>query len=113
MTIESLDNEGRGIARVEGKAVFVDGALRYDVSWLAEDGGAVAVWLPPGGTELSAEQDTLVEPLLRELVGPHADAVLDLFHRFDEVHPAEPPHYYLTLLGTRSDRRGEGLGQAS
>ena len=27
VTIESLDNEGRGIARVEGKAVFVDGAL--------------------------------------------------------------------------------------
>lgn len=27
VTIESLDNEGRGIARVEGKAVFVEGAL--------------------------------------------------------------------------------------
>src|SRR5688500_6401486 len=26
-TIESLDNEGRGITRVEGKAVFVEGAL--------------------------------------------------------------------------------------
>jgi 23S rRNA (uracil1939-C5)-methyltransferase len=27
VTIESLDNEGRGVARVEGKAVFIDGAL--------------------------------------------------------------------------------------
>jgi 23S rRNA (uracil1939-C5)-methyltransferase len=27
VTIESLDNEGRGIARIEGKAVFVEGAL--------------------------------------------------------------------------------------
>lgn len=27
VTIESLDNEGRGVARVEGKAVFVEGAL--------------------------------------------------------------------------------------
>ena len=27
VTIESLDNEGRGIARVEGKVVFVEGAL--------------------------------------------------------------------------------------
>jgi 23S rRNA (uracil1939-C5)-methyltransferase len=25
--IESLDREGRGVAHVEGKAVFVDGAL--------------------------------------------------------------------------------------
>src|SRR5213082_1628121 len=27
VTIESLDQEGRGIARVEGKTVFVEGAL--------------------------------------------------------------------------------------
>jgi 23S rRNA (uracil1939-C5)-methyltransferase len=27
VTIESLDNEGRGVARVDGKAVFVEGAL--------------------------------------------------------------------------------------
>ena len=27
VTIESLDQEGRGVARVEGKAVFVEGAL--------------------------------------------------------------------------------------
>ena len=27
VTIESLDNEGRGVARVEGQAVFVEGAL--------------------------------------------------------------------------------------
>ena len=25
--IESLDREGRGIARVEGKAIFIDGGL--------------------------------------------------------------------------------------
>ena len=27
LDIESLDQEGRGVARVDGKAVFVDGAL--------------------------------------------------------------------------------------
>ena len=27
VNIESLDNEGRGIARADGKAVFVEGAL--------------------------------------------------------------------------------------
>ena len=26
-TIESLTHEGRGLARIEGKAVFIDGAL--------------------------------------------------------------------------------------
>ncbi|MDC7704540.1 23S rRNA (uracil(1939)-C(5))-methyltransferase RlmD [Vogesella indigofera] len=28
--IESLDHEGRGIARVDGKAIFIDGALPYE-----------------------------------------------------------------------------------
>jgi 23S rRNA (uracil1939-C5)-methyltransferase len=27
VVIESLDREGRGIARVEGKAIFIDGGL--------------------------------------------------------------------------------------
>ena len=35
-----------------------------------------------------------------------------LIDRFDEAHPADPPHYYLSLLGTHPDRRGEGLGMA-
>jgi ribosomal protein S18 acetylase RimI-like enzyme len=25
-------------------------------------------------------------------------------------HPREPPHYYLTLLGTHPDHRGKGIG---
>ena len=32
VTIESLDQEGRGIARVEGKAIFVEGALPGEVA---------------------------------------------------------------------------------
>jgi GNAT superfamily N-acetyltransferase len=35
---------------------------------------------------------------------------MDLLDRFEHAHPHEPPHYYLSLLGTRLDRRGEGLG---
>ncbi len=31
VTIESLDNEGRGVARVQGKAVFVEGALPGEI----------------------------------------------------------------------------------
>jgi 23S rRNA (uracil1939-C5)-methyltransferase len=31
VTIESLDNEGRGIARIDGKAIFVEGALPREV----------------------------------------------------------------------------------
>ncbi|MDP1718717.1 MAG: TRAM domain-containing protein, partial [Burkholderiales bacterium] len=31
LLIESLDQEGRGVARMDGKAIFVDGALPGEV----------------------------------------------------------------------------------
>lgn len=92
--------------------LYIEGALRYDACWLADDGAAVAVWIPPGATELSDEQEQRIEPLLRELLGDRADLALETLDRFDTAHPHDEPHYYLTLLGTRSDRRGEGLGMA-
>ena len=30
--------------------------------------------------------------------------------RFDAAHPAHPPHYYLSLLGTHDRHRGRGIG---
>ena len=30
--------------------------------------------------------------------------------RFEENHPREEPHYYLSLLGTHPDHRGQGKG---
>lgn len=32
--------------------------------------------------------------------------------RFEESHPKDRPHYYLSLLGTRPDQRGQGIGMA-
>jgi len=92
--------------------LLIASALRYDWTWLADEGGAVAVWIPPGGAELTDEEEALVEPLLRSLVGSWADVVLEGLHRFDTAHPKQEPHYYLSLLGTRDDRRGEGIGMA-
>jgi ribosomal protein S18 acetylase RimI-like enzyme len=92
--------------------LFTEGAMRYEATWVADDAAAVAMWIPPGGTELSDEQQAMIEPLLRELVGSRADLILTALESFDAVHPDEEPHYYLTMLGTRGDRRGEGLGMA-
>jgi GNAT superfamily N-acetyltransferase len=93
-------------------AVFLRSALRYDGVMLADDAAAVAVWIPPGAVELTKDEEAGLEPLLREMVGPWSESVLEGLHRFDQAVPASPPHYYLTLLGTRSDRRGQGLGMA-
>jgi GNAT superfamily N-acetyltransferase len=77
---------------------------------MTADGGAAALWIPPGEPELSREDEQRVEPLLRERVGAHADAVLELLDRFEAHHPRDQPHFYLSLLGTHPEHRGQGKG---
>jgi GNAT superfamily N-acetyltransferase len=92
---------------------FVGSALRrYPSVWVSRDCAAAAVWIPPGGSELTEEEEERLEPLIRSLIGERTPDVMTLIDRFDEAHPAERPHYYLSLLGTHPARRGEGLGMA-
>lgn len=91
---------------------FVEGALRHDTVWLVDDGAAVAVWIPPGGTEMSDEQFARVQAVVDEhLDAAQRDAFAGLMERFDANHPHPAPHYYLSLLATHPSRRGEGLAQ--
>jgi GNAT superfamily N-acetyltransferase len=92
--------------------LLIGSALRYRWVWTIQDYAAAAVWIPPGGVELTEEEAARVEPMLDDLVGPRAGDVLDLVERFDATHPAGPPHYYLSLLGTHPAHRGKGLGMS-
>ena len=73
--------------------LYVHSALPYGWIWVTEDGGAASLWVPPGKAELSAEDEARVRPLLRELLGSHAENVLTLLDRFDSNHPTVEPHY--------------------
>jgi GNAT superfamily N-acetyltransferase len=88
----------------------VASALRYEWVWMIGEGAAATVWIPPGGTELTAEEEAGLPALLRELIGPRAGEVLGLYDAFDSAHPDGPPHYYLTLIGTHPEHRGQGIG---
>jgi GNAT superfamily N-acetyltransferase len=88
---------------------FATGAMRYPWTWLVAD-ASVAVWIPPGGTELSADQEVGLEPLIEDLVGSEAWRVFSAFELFEQAHPHDEPHYFLSLLGTRSENRGHGIG---
>jgi hypothetical protein len=94
-------------------SLFMHTAVPYGWVWMTEDGGAASSWIPPGRPELSEEDEAQVEPLLRRLVGAHADDVLTLLDRFDSNHPSAEPHFFLSLLGTHPDHRGQGKGMAS
>jgi GNAT superfamily N-acetyltransferase len=91
---------------------LIRSALRYQWVWIAGDYAAASVWIPPGGTELTDEEEGRFEPLLQEIAGGHAFAVLELLDRFDSAHPRDRPHYYLSILGTHPDFRGRGVGMA-
>jgi GNAT superfamily N-acetyltransferase len=90
--------------------LFVAGALRYPDTWLASDGAATAVWIPPGGTEMSPEQEERLAGLAADQLGPGAANYLEVVSRFEAAHPRAEPHYYLSLLGTHPDHRGQGIG---
>lgn len=91
--------------------LYVDGAARYSGVWLDAERNAVAVWIPPGGTELTLEQEASLGHMLVELAGPEgAGRVSELGDAFEQAHPEHQDHHYLSLLGTDPAHRGRGLG---
>ena len=95
---------------------FVEGAVRHGTVSLVDgpDGEAatVAVWLPPGADELTAEQERDLDALLVAALSPERYAAYEqLYALFDDAHPDEPAHMYLSLLATHPDHRGQGIGQ--
>jgi GNAT superfamily N-acetyltransferase len=90
--------------------LLIASAFRYPWVWVAGDCAAAAVWIPPHGVELTEAEEQQLTPLLGDLAGAHAPAVIELLERFDAAHPNDQPHYYLSLLATHPNHRGKGLG---
>ena len=84
--------------------------LRLGSTWLSAGGETTAVWVPPGEPEFTAAQEDAYFALLASLLGPGFGRVLEMLARFEENHPHDEPHYYLSLLGTHPDHRGHGHG---
>ena len=92
--------------------IIVEGMQRFPHSYKTPGLEAVALWVPPGESELSEELEEAVPDILRKLVGDRFDEVMATFDLFESHHPQDPPHYYLSLLSTHPDHGGKGLGMA-
>lgn len=92
--------------------MFVDGSVRYPWTFLTHGSTATSVWIPPGGTEMTPEQEADLEPALREIAGAGADRPLAVLDLLEQAHPHDEPHFYLSLLGTHPDHTGHGYGLA-
>jgi GNAT superfamily N-acetyltransferase len=90
--------------------LFVGSGQRYPWTLVTANVESAALWIPPGGIELTAEEESGFEDFLVDTAGRvAADNILEILHKLEEAHPAEP-HYYLSLLATHGDHRGRGLG---
>ena len=90
--------------------LFVDAAIRYPWVRMNDSSTAVALWIPPGGSELTEEGEEQLEALVVSLLGEGAARALDAFAALDRAHPRDVPHYYLSLLGTDPQHLGRGYG---
>ena len=59
---------------------------------------------------MTSEQEGRLEGLALDYLGPRADTFFELLQRLESAHPRNEEHYYLSLLGTHPDRRGQGIG---
>ena len=90
--------------------LFAGSALRYPFTFVTENTESTAVWIPPGGVDLTESESVEFESFLVDLVGEEvANGILVISAQFEEVRPTEP-HFYLSLLATHRDHRGRGLG---
>jgi GNAT superfamily N-acetyltransferase len=108
---EAADHEHKLAAL---RAVFgfcAEAALGYGWVRVTDGVEAVALWIPPGEPEMSPADAARMPALIEAACGPEsAPRVKALMAAFERTHPTEPPHFYLSLLGTHPDHAGQGLG---
>lgn len=83
-------------------------AMEHGTAWMAEDGAAAALWLPPGVTSDRDAMLAVVGEMAREAKLPTLAEVGDTMEQY---HPQEP-HWYLAMIGVDPGRQGRGHGSA-
>jgi len=92
--------------------LLLEGAVDLGWVWTTPGFGAATLWIPPGEPELAPAQAARADGVWAELLGPDVGRSTTLTTAFGAARPVTPEHFYLSLLGTRPDRRGHGLGMA-
>jgi GNAT superfamily N-acetyltransferase len=92
--------------------VYVTSALRYPWTFVTPGVEAAAIWIPPGGIELTSEEVRELDELIQRAAGPKAAAsARGIEERLETGHPAGP-FFHLTIIATHARHRGKGLGMS-
>ena len=87
---------------------FGGAAFDHGTAFVADDGAAVATWLPPG---VEADGERMFAIIAEQTPESRMDEMNALFAKMEEFHPREP-HWYLPLIAADPARQGQGLGTA-
>ena len=82
--------------------LWIEGALRYPWVWMTVGGEAVTIWIPPGGNDMSSEQEEAFDGLASEHLGERAGLLSGLLHRFAAARPTKEPVGFRRLGEFRS-----------
>jgi len=108
---EAAERERKLAALATVFGFCAEAALAHGWVRVTDEVEAVALWIPPGAPEMSPADEARLPGLIAEACGPESAArALELFGAFEANHPHEPPHFYLSLLGTHPDHAGNGHG---
>ncbi|MFF6905745.1 GNAT family N-acetyltransferase [Streptomyces sp. NPDC012389] len=95
---------------VHGKflGVFADITLAEGRIDIADDGAAVALWLPvPAG---APEEEDPTPALMRQTADPDNERCELVGRLTGKVHPHDRAHSYLLMVGVSPQRQGQGVG---
>jgi ribosomal protein S18 acetylase RimI-like enzyme len=88
--------------------------LPHGESWTVDGLESAALWAPPGEWKTTPRQDMeLSSALLHPRLVWRLPLVLAGLLRIQAQHPADPPHWYLAVLGTEPAAQGQGLASAA
>src|SRR6185312_10464582 len=108
---EAAERERKLAALATVFGFFAEAALDFGWVRVTDEAEAVALWIPPGSPEMTPADEERMPGVVAAACGPESEArVMDLLTAFEDNHPHEPPHYYLSLLATHPDHAGQGLG---
>jgi GNAT superfamily N-acetyltransferase len=108
-----FETAGDPVAGIRGvMACVLDGGLLNNSVWRSAACECVAVWVPPGASELTPELEERAGAVLAETGPETLKRALELFGIFDSTRAKAPLHHYLSVFATLPSKQGAGLGGA-
>ncbi len=86
--------------------------LRHPTVYTADGHPGAAYWDPPGQWKTSIFGMLPMAPTMIGGIGRRLVKAVRTLGQMEKAHGQHPDHYYLAVLGTHPDHRGEGTGAA-